>query len=382
MSKANPTDQLQYDKLSNTGKLLIDRRNEIFKIWEADVRVENSRAAELTTPLLIDTLPTFLDNLAEALSPDYPRALATDDTTVAEEHGGERARLSNYRLGDLLTEYQILRESVLAVLTRETQLTPREIRIIHTSFNVAVREAATAFSLVHAEIREQFVATLTHDLRNPLNSISMAAQLLQDEELSSEGRILTSKICENARRMDRMIQDLLDVTYVRAGGKLTLRISELCIRDLVQDVISQMTISHGRKFIVQGEGALGWWDREALHRAVENLASNAVKYGDPAAPITLTLYRSADRISLKIHNEGDPIPPDEQEAIFKAYHRSHSNKGGKRGWGIGLPLVRAVAEAHGGTLQLDSAPGRGTTFTIDIPIDARKTLEKMNFAHN
>lgn len=380
----NPTDKLDPSKLSETGKLLIEQREVVMKRWEADVRLENSRVAQLESPILIDTLPSFIDNLAEALSPEYPRGNATEDSTVAQEHGGERARVTNYRLSDLLMEYQVLREVVLSLLAeKKVTLNQQEFKVIQTSFNLAVREAATAFSLVHAEIREQFVATLTHDLRNPLNSISMATQLLQTEEtLSGDARLWVSKISENAKRMDRMIQDLLDVTYVRAGGRLTLRLDEVCILDLVKEVVSQMTLSYGRKFVIEGNSELGIWDRDSLHRAIDNLASNAVKYGDPIAPITISIANEMGRLLLKVHNEGPPIPPGEREAIFLAYHRSHNNRGGKKGWGIGLPLVRAVAEAHGGSLQLDSAVGRGTTFTIDIPLNARLVLDKTKFSHN
>lgn len=368
---SNPTDRLQIEKLSPTAKVLLSRRDEILEIWKNDVRVESRRAAELSIPILIDTLPSFLDNLAEALSPEYPRSNAGEDTTIAEEHGGERARLSNYQLGDLIREYQILRESVVLILNRHVKLTQEELRIIQTSFNVSVRQAATSFALVHTEIREQFVATLTHDLRNPLNSISMASQLLQDaDELSADSRSVVFKILENSRRMDRMIQDLLDVTYVRSGGRLTLRLSEMKMLDTVRDVVSHMTLSHGKKFIINGKETIGWWDSEAVRRAVENLATNAIKYGDTIAPVTIDVVSEHNRIIVKVHNEGTPIPIEEQEAIFQAYRRSRSHSS-KRGWGIGLPLVRAVAEAHGGSLQLDSAPMRGTTFMLDIPVDAR-----------
>lgn len=371
------TDMIQLDKLSKTAKCLLNRRDHILELWVTELRRENHRAAELSEPILIDTLPSFLDNLAEALSPGYPRKNAIEDTTVAEEHGGERARITNYQLGDLITEYQLLRESVLSILSREVQLTAEEFRVIHNSFNMALRESATAFALVHTEIREQFVATLTHDLRNPLNSISMASELLQmDEKLSGDSRGLAVKIYENSRRMDRMIQDLLDVTYVRAGGRLTLSLADTCIAEIVKDVVSQMTLAHGKKFVIKGEGALGQWDGEALRRAIENLATNAIKYGDPVAPITVHLLSEHGRMYVKVHNEGQPIPTEEQEAIFQSFRRSHINQKGKRGWGIGLPLVRAVAEAHGGSIQIDSAPERGTTFTIDIPVNSSPFLDK------
>lgn len=114
----------------------------------------------------------------------------------------------------------------------------------------------------------------------------------------------------------------------------------------------------------------GYWDRAALKRTLENLVSNAVKYGSPGTPVTIKVDEVYGRLLLSVHNEGAPIPPDEQECIFQMYRRAESAiSGDKQGWGIGLPYVRAVAESHGGSIGLDTSQERCTTFVVDIPVD-------------
>jgi signal transduction histidine kinase len=115
-----------------------------------------------------------------------------------------------------------------------------------------------------------------------------------------------------------------------------------------------------------------WWDRAAAQRALENVMGNAVKYGAPDTPIRVKIALVNERVMLSVHNEGEPIPPDQMESIFQVFRRADPAKEANiEGWGIGLPYVRSVAESHGGSVVVDSAVSRGTTFVIDIPLDAR-----------
>jgi len=105
---------------------------------------------------------------------------------------------------------------------------------------------------------------------------------------------------------------------------------------------------------------------------VENLTTNALKYGDHDYPITITVSETHGRGNVAVHNHGPVIPAEKRETLFRAFQRlTDAEMSGKTGWGLGLAQVRAVAEAHGGSIGVDSVPDRGTTFTIDIPLDAR-----------
>jgi signal transduction histidine kinase len=97
--------------------------------------------------------------------------------------------------------------------------------------------------------------------------------------------------------------------------------------------------------------------------------TNALKYGSGEAPVRITVEALPDHVEVEIHNEGPPIPPEEQATLFEPFIRAQRARSMPGGWGIGLAVVRGVAEAHGGTVDVDSAAGRGTSFTMRIPFD-------------
>lgn len=359
-------------------RVLIKLKDKILDIWEGEVRENVPRAKKVPRPILIDTLPAFLINLAEALSQNHPRALATEATNVAQEHGGERARVTTYGPEQIIQEYDILRHVLEREVSAKVTLGARETSIIEKSFSQAIQEAITAYFLVYSHSREQFVAALTHDLRNPLTAAKMAADLLllkltkpidNPEDMVRS----VSRISDNLKRLDRMIQDLLDANLMGVGECLRLSLSPVDLYALIGSLIGNFSESDQHRIKVVGDESIhGVWDPEGLRRAVENLISNAFKYGEEGAPVTITLRSKNERALICVHNKGIPIPVEGRELLFAAYKRSESAKcSGKKGWGIGLALVRGIAEAHGGSIAVDSSIESGTTFTIDVPRDAR-----------
>lgn len=360
-------------KLSPAGQVLARNREEVIKKWMERVRSELTSAQNLAQPVLVNTLPAYIDNLAEALSPDVTRLDAIEFTNLAEEHGSERARLTVYDPDDLIREYQLFKDVLYECLEREITISREEHLIINRSIDAGLREAAVTFALVQSGIREQFVATLTHDLRNPISVIKMAAEIvLSDCKNEPEADTMLRRIVENAKRADRMIRDLLDATVVKTGGRLNLDLALCDIMKIMTEVADELNLAHDNRFKTVGESLQGYWCEDALRRALENLCMNAVKYGSSNTPIIIQVKATHGRMILSVHNEGPPIPTEEQESIFQAFRRAHASKKNKQaGWGIGLALARGVTESHGGSLGVDSKEGRGTTFIIDIPVDAR-----------
>lgn len=352
---------------------LLAQREQLLNRWVERVRQEIPAARTERHPILVDTIPLFLQFMAEALSENHPRGLATEGTTLAEEHGGERVRVTRYELDDLIREYQLLRDVTFEVLSESAPLTDSERSIITRSIDQAILEACTAYSLVHNGLREQFMLTLTHDLRVPLNAVRAGASMIHHQPTSHHISRWAERLIQNIDRMDRMVQDLLDVSRVRAGSRMSLVLAESELGAIVQKVVEQFQLTHGNRFgFIASEPVHGWWSEEALRRAVENLVTNAVKYGDAQQTITLKVVQTHGRALVMVHNHGSYIPPEEQETLFQTFRRSRmAEQSNKRGWGLGLALVRGVAEAHGGSIGVDSAPERGTTFTLDIPTDAR-----------
>jgi signal transduction histidine kinase len=361
-------------RLSVTSRKLLQLRDAILSTWEERVRASVAEASPLTHPILINTLPVLIDNVAEALSSDDPRTSAgVAVPTVASEHGGERARLTDYNCHAVITEYQILRQTIFDVLQQNSvQLSEAETLIIHSSFDAIVKESVTAFVLVQSAFRERFVAALAHDLRNPLAYVNTAAEVILRTNDLPKIRNIATKILENADRMGRMIQDMLDAVIFQNGERLRLHPSEFDMLGLVKEVCEQSRAAHGERFEIVGESMTGWWDRDLISRALENLLENAVKYGACERPIRIQVLAAHGRVILTVHNEGDPIPPENVEIVFQVFRRAEAAKAGdKPGWGIGLPYIRSVAESHGGSIAVDSSTDLGTTFTVDIPLDAR-----------
>jgi PAS domain S-box-containing protein len=225
-----------------------------------------------------------------------------------------------------------------------------------------------------AEYRERFVATLTHDLRSPLAAAKTGAELIARYPNDIEKvRSWAARSAEQLKRADRMIGDLLDASRLHAGQPLALEFDQCDLWTIAAQVCEELASRYGDRFTVQTLGyTFGYWNRDGLHRILENLLTNAVKYGDPQKPITVRLHQVDQRMLIAVHNYGTIIPAEEQARLFQPFHRADAARAsGQPGWGIGLTLVKGFAEAHGGVVKAESYPREGTTFTVDLPTDAR-----------
>lgn len=357
---------------------LLANQDRILRVWEERIRQQVAAAQKTSRPVLINTLPALLRQLAEALAPLHPRRTATEGSTIAEEHGGERVRTTEFRLEDLVTEYKLLREVIFEVLEEETPLSLSERSILHASLDQTLVKACTAYTMVEQRLREQLFAILAHDLRAPLGAAKVNAGLILRKPSADNVPRWAARIVDSIDRVDRMLEDLLDAMRVQAGGRLTLELEECELTDIVRAALENQEAEHGERFVLSApEPVRGYFAPEPLRRAVENLASNAVKYGSASRPVTVTVRTKYDRAMIVVHNHGGHIPAEQQEMLFQVFQRLPTDETrAKRGWGLGLAQARSAAEAHGGSITVDSLPGRGTSFTLDIPLDARPLQDR------
>ena len=227
-------------------------------------------------------------------------------------------------------------------------------------------------------LREIFVSTLTHDLRTPLTAIQACAQLLlRHPDAKPEVREkLAVRILNGAIRANRMIQDLLDTNRIKAGETLPQKIESNDLSDVARDTLDELTLTHGQRFVLDGQSGdfRGFWCGDGLRRILENLCSNAVKYGAPDTPITVTLSRQPESVEFSVHNQGVVLTEQEQVRLFEPFQRSQTaQSGGQMGWGLGLTLVQGIAEAHGGKVRVLSSLEGGTEFTVALPLDSRSS---------
>lgn len=246
------------------------------------------------------------------------------------------------------------------------------------------RVIATVFDITEKKqieiLKDQFINTLTHDLRTPLSVISMAAELLRlkknDEQMVEK---LAERITANAERGDRMIQDLLDTSRIRSGHGISLKLEECNLAKITKDTVDTLTTLYGDRFIING-GELsiqGYWSSGGLRRIIENLCSNAIKYGAKNIPVLITISESHGMASIAVHNRGEAIPAENMATLFQQFSRARSaQSSGKLGWGIGLTVVKGITEAHCGDITVESTAQEGTTFTVTLPLDPRPCREE------
>jgi signal transduction histidine kinase len=356
-------------QLSPTAQSLLGMCDAVIDEWAARVRAHVRGTAALEQPILINTLPIFLQNIAEAISAGHPRTIATGNSSIAMAHGNERARMTGYRPQDIVCEYQLFRNSLFEVTERaQLQLNRQERALINASIDSAVLESVSAYSAAQTAFRTNYIAMLAHDLRTPLSVIASALGMLDGEANAARIAMLYAMIRKNLGRADHMLRELLDTAALHSSEKLPITPGEMEIMETVRDVIRDAPL-HPGGYQVQGSEAHGIWCQVSLRRALENLIRNAVKYGRRDAPITVSVQAAATKVMLSVHNMGKPIPPEQVAEHFLMFRRG-AQQGKVHGWGLGLAFVKNVAESHGGSLNIDSSAERGTTVMIDLPIQA------------
>ena len=358
--------------LAPATRTLMTCREQVVASWMETVRNTVPKAVPLHVAILGNTLPAIVDTVALLLT-DSERTHAISDLTVlATEHGGERARLTPYDITTLIHELQLFKQVLFAQLEQSgVPLEPGHRTLIANSLDNMMRDSANAFAAVQAALREQFVASLTHDLRSPLSNARMAAELIERMSGDEDVRQLARTILRSTQRIDAMTCQLLDRIVFGGCGKLALRIEEFDLAELAREVAGAIDTAQRMELELPQQPLVGHWCRETLRRAMENLVGNAFKYGHPGTPVRLAVSTDFERVKIAVHNHGDPIAPEDCESIFQLYRRAAHGKDAARGWGVGLPFARKVAEAHGGSIIVASNPHDGTTFVIDIPRDAR-----------
>ena len=223
-----------------------------------------------------------------------------------------------------------------------------------------------------AEFEQQLIGIVSHDLRTPLAAITLATALLQrDPALSARHAATVGRILASAGRAQRLIASLLDFTQARVGGGFVLHYSPLELHGFVDLAVEEVRLAYPeREILLEDEGdGQGEWDPDRLAQLLTNLLNNALTHGLPDTPVRVRVQGEADAVVLAVHNQGPPIPEAAVPSLFEPMRRgAGAHRTGQAGSiGLGLFIVRQIALAHGGTVSVDSAPERGTTFTVRLP---------------
>ncbi len=220
--------------------------------------------------------------------------------------------------------------------------------------------------------QEGLLGMVSHELKNPLTVASLSAQLLhQSLEQAKMVHELSyvQKLGEQHRRLEHLIDDLLDATAIEAGT-LRLRPVPFAIDDLVQEIVEQLTQVYPthRLLIEETAAIVVTADRERTRQVINNLLTNAIKYGSATEPILLRLQVSAAEVQVQVQDGGTGIPVEQQARIFERFYRvTGASQREATGLGLGLYLTAQIVRQHGGRLWVESAEGMGSIFSFTLP---------------
>lgn len=232
-------------------------------------------------------------------------------------------------------------------------------------------------------LRTDLLSTIAHELRTPLTAIRTSVGLLIEpgsDPTEEQHRALLAAIERNAERMQRLVGDILDLARFRAGSiRLQLRrFDPLQLAQSAQGSLAPLAQEQGSVIEIEppGDTSPVFGDRPRLEQALVNLVSNAVQHSPRSGEVTISVGTSSGATRWAVRDDGPGIPQEERPRLFERFFvgrndRHHAHEGA----GLGLPTAMAIAQAHGGTIEVDSHPGRGSTFTLVVPTDGPEEAE-------
>jgi PAS domain S-box-containing protein len=247
----------------------------------------------------------------------------------------------------------------------------RAVRMVGAIHDVSERKAAEAEAQRRADFEQHLIGIVSHDLRNPISAIITSADNLMKRYGLDErqGRAI-ARILSSAERCNRMLRDMLDFTQARLGGGIPVVRKPMDLHLFARLVLDEVQLAWPQRRLerVQGGDAQGEWDADRLAQVLTNLVNNALSYSPEESPVRVETRGEAEAVVLSVHNAGPAIPPEQVPRLFQPMKRGERT-GEKQGHGLGLGLfiVKHLVDAHGGTLEVRSAEGQGTTFTVRLP---------------
>ena len=367
---------------------IVASREPILREWEAfaqtcapasgamDLTALRDHASEMLTVIAADLrAPQTGKEAKDKSTGNGPFEAAPD--TAAEQHGAGRAE-SGFTIEQMVAEFRALRASVLRLWAQSHgEIGSGDVEDL-TRFNEAIDQAlAESVSRYTQDLehsKELFLAILGHDLRTPLGAVIMSAEfMLETKDLKEPHLTLASRIASSARRMERLIGDLLDFTRSRLGGGIPVERATMSMDKTAHDVVDEIAAAHpDRSFRIDARtGQLGEWDCARLSQALSNVVVNAIDHGSPGSVITTTVEGGDKEIKVAVHNNGPSISAEQLNGIFNPMKSREASAnaaaGSQSNLGLGLYIAERIVHAHGGRIDVESSDEKGTTFTMHLP---------------
>ena len=259
---------------------------------------------------------------------------------------------------------------------------PDEPKIVVSVEDITARkkaEEATIRSMIEAEeanrTKSEFLATMSHELRTPLNAIIGYSQMLQDSDfgtVNEKQERFANHISTSGKHLLELINDILDLSKVEAG-KMDLHTETFEVNDVLKNVyniIDPLAVKKNIEFnFVIDQDISIYADKVRFKQILYNLLSNAIKFTPNGGHVTANISANENVLKISVIDDGIGISHEEQKKLFTPFYQADSSTARKyQGTGLGLSIVRKMVELHGGTIKVESEPGKGSTFTFTLPI--------------
>jgi two-component system phosphate regulon sensor histidine kinase PhoR len=370
---------IDVDKLA---ALVGQEREVILTRWRRQVRQLES-AKDLDQPTLTDHIPLLLDELVEALQAkadeSIPQAHQQDCST---EHGLQRVE-DGFDIEEVVAEYNILRECIHDLADDNglcLQGKPFHIvnRVLDGAIGIALRTFATQKALEVQRRREEYLAFVAHDLRTPLNAISLAGRVLELSLPPDAGSETSAQMLRSLHRNVQQLEDLVckvleENAHLETESGLKLERRLLDLWPLVESLIHDLHPVAGTDStqLINGvpEDLVVYADANLLRRVFQNLIANAIKYAPLGKVVIEAKELTGDEgVECSVRDNGAGIPAELRDKIFE---KGQTDPHADGGIGLGLAVVKTFVEGHGGSVDVESTEGGGSTFRFVLPGKAR-----------
>jgi signal transduction histidine kinase len=366
--------------------LLENNRKLIIEEWVEAVRAEFNQPESTTDKQIADHMLYILEAIIAEFKQfetdpsrsksykqgdmRYDEGKVEDEKDGGHEHGKQRAGIDAYNADKVYWEYVLFRKIIVQFLQKHRQLDIDHLEIITCVIESCGRDSLITFSDTLQNVQRKLLGTIVHDIRCPLSTISMMAEYIAMTGNTDKSSEFANKIVSISGRIGDMLAEMLSTLSTEAGQGVELNFENHNLNNILSASENEFQIAYAQrlKVILPAEPVQGIFDAQMINRVLENLISNASKYGDLESDITITVTQSPSFFMLDVHNFGTPIEQTRHEEIFqflKLFDNKESHK--VRSWGIGLAFVKAVVEGHKGNISLTSDPIEGTRFKLSIP---------------
>ena len=321
------------------------------------------RSARFDVVLLDLSMPDAngLEGLEAVCStaPDIPVVVMTGGADNGLAVAAVKAGAQDY-LTKGYDDERVIRHAVRHAIERHQLRREREALLARERDARAAAERA-------ARVRDEVLGMVSHDLRSPLSAIAMSANALL--EGSGDLPVLAGAIVRSSEWALRIIRDLLDVTAIEAG-RLTIHREPMIVQAITEVICSMFASSSagaGVTLVVEPIGTALWVDADVdrIVQAVGNLVGNAIKFTPRGGTVTLSVTRDDDGVRFRVEDTGVGIAPENIPHLFDRFWQAHES--GRGGAGLGLVIAHGIADGHGGRIEVESQPGRGSAFTLVLP---------------